>query len=63
MKKINPHAKMAIVMGLFLGGIIFTAIYLITEGERVIFASVLSIAPLIILLTLSGDFFDPGPPK
>lgn len=61
MKKINPHAKMAILLGLFLGGVIFTAVYLLTDG--VIFASVLGMVPLILLISLTGEFFDPGPPE
>jgi len=63
MRKINPHAKMAIIMGLFLGIVIFLTIYFITEGDRVIFASVFGLAPLIVLLSLVGEFFDPGPPE
>lgn len=63
MRQINPHAKMAMILGLFLGGVVFTVIYLLTEGERIIMASVFSLAPLIILLCLVGNFFDPGPPE
>ena len=63
MKKINPHAIMATMMGLFLGGIVFTVVYLLSEGERIIIGSVLSVIPLILLLCLVGNFFDPGPPE
>ena len=63
MKKINPHAIMAMMMGFFLGGIVFTVIYLLSEGERVIIASILSVIPLILLLCLVGNFFDPEPPE
>ncbi len=63
MKKINPHAKMALLMGLFLGGVIFIFIYMLTEGERVIIASIFGSVPLILLLCLVGNFFDPGPPE
>jgi len=50
-------------MGLFLGGIVFIVIYLLTEGERVIIASIFSLVPIVLLLCLVGDFFDPGPPE
>ena len=63
MRKINPHAIMAMIMGLFLGGIVFIVIYLLTEGERIIIASIFSLVPIVLLLCLVGDFFDPGPPE
>jgi hypothetical protein len=63
MKQINPHAKMALLLGLFLGGVVFTVIYLLTEGERIIVASIFSLVPLVLLLCLVGNFFDPGPPE
>jgi len=63
MRQINPHAKMALLLGIFLGVVVFTIIYLLTEGERIIVASIFSLVPLVLLLCLAGNFFDPGPPE
>jgi len=63
MKQISQHAKMAILLGLFLGGVVFTVIYLLTKGERVIVASIFAMTPIILLLCIAGNFFESGPPE
>ncbi len=63
MRKINPQAIIAILMGLFLGGILFTFIFMLTDGERVFISIIVGLLPPVLLICLVGDFFAPGPPE
>lgn len=62
-RRLNPQAIIALVMGLFLGGVVFTVVAFLTDWERLIVSIIAGLVPPILLMCLIGDLFVPGPPE
>jgi hypothetical protein len=59
MKFLNPHAINALLLGLVIGAVIGTILWFVTE--RLIFAIVAGIVPIILLLCFVRSVFIAGP--